>query len=1550
MDRPIIFICHSLGGLVVKRALVTTRLTDEYSSIKNATYCIAFFGTPHRGANGVALGDIAASIARFALRKATNTFLEALKKDSLFADDLVKDFRQQLEDYYILSFYETQPFKSVGLIVDRDSATLGLPLNREAQIGLTGNHSDICKFESADSDSYKQVKGNIEKIAERARRALQERARLAALNVPSPEQLSLINVAQTLSKHLQDKKSQEILDWIFPPGLDATREDPRPIEGTGHWLFELDAFKSWITGTEKIMWWRGQPGAGKTILTSIVAEYLESSIDDRILVVCIFCNYNNRSNQTTTNMVRNMLRQVLWKLRIIPDNIASFYEKYKGPSRQHSRPRHEEWSGLLATHLSGFSRAFFLIDALDEKDNTRDISFLDEIIRLHSLPGIRVLITSRYPPPIEKSALRGIKPMEIQAHSGDVTAYVNYRVTREELLQTLVDADPELRGNMRSSGNAEGRDVEKALETLPEGLGAMYRETERRIESQEENDILKLAEIQDALAVRPSSTGLDRRDHPFRTKIVSTCAGLVTIDEGSNVIRFVHYTAQEHFQEWSKGNFPNPHSNLATTCLTYLSFDAFDEGRCCNSKDLEARLQEYSFLLYSAQHWGIHARQGWNGEIHQQALDLLKSDWKRESLGEAMRDPDNWKFPRRNFTGLHLAAFFGLSEVAPALIDHGDHVETKDKEGYVALNYAASNGHEDMVSFPLKHGAKSTAHEDADEYDYKDPFRNLNTVLESASIRGDTRIVQRLLESSDDIKGDEWIYHRALRKAASAGHGKIQVVQSLVAKAIDANQGPRNQLALTEALCGASLRGHYEIAEWLIKIGAEVAGEVGHYGNALIAASLGGHDRVVEMLLSRGARLTAPKATDSDDFGLAYQYGHALIVALANGYTAVAKRLLESGADLTLWEEFTGHDCIVGQLLAKDADVNASGGDYDYPVSAAARFGHVSIVSQLLEKGANANAVGSHGFGFKTPLSAALFGGHDEIIRLLLEHGADARVEAAAYGTALYHFTFERGHRRIVHHALATISDWTDHTELLNYSLQAASAGGCDYSVQQLLSHGASINEIGPRGTALRLASANGHDGVVQRLIKHKVDATIRHTRDECELALAVAAANSHTRVVELLVTPADMSLMENDYRDALAYASAGGHEGVVRHLLMQSPFSTPHDKWTTALVLASKEGHTGVIQALLSSGVVNIDLCVDFKKYRARIHGNALQVASASGQHKTVQLLLEKGASVNTPGGRFGYALVAASYHGHAEIVQLLLKYKADANAHEEFGCALAAASSQGHQNIVEELMKHHALLDTHGGRYANALVAASAEGRYSTVRLLLAANAELISKQECFKNALILASAYGHDPIVRRLLEAGADANAQDKELGNALLAASAEGFTLAVKCLLQNGADVNAHVPGGYKTSKGDEYTTPLTAAAVKGHSQIVRLLLDHGANIHAESSNVSRFCRKAHGNALLAAAALGRLAVVELLLEKGADINAHSEYCLPFSTLVNHGSALHAASAGNYHHIIRLLLSKGANVNSEDVEGRTPLDIALAEEHDLAVELLLAGGAE
>ena len=205
-DRPILFVAHSLGGIIVKQALIEAKLDDSCGNIREATYGIAFFGTPHQGANDVKLGSIAASIVRSVSRNPQNTFLEALKKDSLFSDIVAENFRHQLEDYYVLSFVETRPTGNLGLvglltlcngrpslimqIVDKKSATLGLPGRRERQIALDANHANICKFSSADDPAYEQVSDNLVRFAKRAIQALADKNGMAFLTVPLTNPLS----------------------------------------------------------------------------------------------------------------------------------------------------------------------------------------------------------------------------------------------------------------------------------------------------------------------------------------------------------------------------------------------------------------------------------------------------------------------------------------------------------------------------------------------------------------------------------------------------------------------------------------------------------------------------------------------------------------------------------------------------------------------------------------------------------------------------------------------------------------------------------------------------------------------------------------------------------------------------------------------------------------------------------------------------------------------------------------------------------------------------------------------------------------------------------------------------------------------------------------------------------------------------------------------------------------------------------------------------------------------------------------------------------------
>jgi hypothetical protein len=169
--------------------------------------------------------------------------------------------------------------------------------------------------------------------------------------------------------------------------------------------------------------------------------------------------------------------------------------------------------------------------------------------------------------------------------------------------------------------------VKTSLAKLTKGAAALdvaYAEAIQRIEGQLEGHRelakrvllwitfakrpLTTTEICCALAVEPEETEIDPDNVPDSEDIVSVCAGLVVVDEGSALIRLVHYTTQEFFERTGNAWIPESQLHIARTCLTYLCFDAFQSGSCAADKEYEKRLQEHQFLDYAAKYWGEHAR------------------------------------------------------------------------------------------------------------------------------------------------------------------------------------------------------------------------------------------------------------------------------------------------------------------------------------------------------------------------------------------------------------------------------------------------------------------------------------------------------------------------------------------------------------------------------------------------------------------------------------------------------------------------------------------------------------------------------------------------------------------------------------------------------------------------------------------------------------------------------------------------------------------------------------------------------------------------------
>lgn len=124
------FVAHSLGGLLVKRAIQLSQVHTDTSlrGVEQLTCGIIFLGTPHQGS---ALADMASIFARIistiAKRHVTATNLQVLRTNSEATKDVEDWFykwlrhRDTRDRVHVASFYEELPTKNVMVGVIRYS-------------------------------------------------------------------------------------------------------------------------------------------------------------------------------------------------------------------------------------------------------------------------------------------------------------------------------------------------------------------------------------------------------------------------------------------------------------------------------------------------------------------------------------------------------------------------------------------------------------------------------------------------------------------------------------------------------------------------------------------------------------------------------------------------------------------------------------------------------------------------------------------------------------------------------------------------------------------------------------------------------------------------------------------------------------------------------------------------------------------------------------------------------------------------------------------------------------------------------------------------------------------------------------------------------------------------------------------------------------------------------------------------------------------------------------------------------------------------------------
>uniref|UniRef100_A0A0B7KQ80 DUF676 domain-containing protein n=1 Tax=Bionectria ochroleuca TaxID=29856 RepID=A0A0B7KQ80_BIOOC len=169
VKRPIIFVAHSLGGIIVKSALIHSDSSRqgallEHRSIKLSTHGIVFMGTPHQGGNGVQLGQLLVNVASLFMA-ANDHILQHLKRDSEWLQQQLGQYGPISNEFitkYAYEEYETSTALGHKIMVVPHASAV-VPGHADAeQVVIHNDHINMVKFASKQDSGYEKISGYLQ--------------------------------------------------------------------------------------------------------------------------------------------------------------------------------------------------------------------------------------------------------------------------------------------------------------------------------------------------------------------------------------------------------------------------------------------------------------------------------------------------------------------------------------------------------------------------------------------------------------------------------------------------------------------------------------------------------------------------------------------------------------------------------------------------------------------------------------------------------------------------------------------------------------------------------------------------------------------------------------------------------------------------------------------------------------------------------------------------------------------------------------------------------------------------------------------------------------------------------------------------------------------------------------------------------------------------------------------------------------------------------------------------------------------------------------------